>query len=103
MPPSTSDSVLQALRAYGLGYPGAHTKAPWPDHMDLAVNNKTFAYLSVEGEPFSISCKLPQSSATALHLPFVEPTAYGLGESGWVTARFSEGETPPLATLKAWV
>lgn len=103
MPPSPSDSVLKELRAFGLSFPGAHTKAPWPDHMDLAVNNKTFAYLSVEGEPLSISCKLPWSSATALILPFVEPTAYGLGDSGWVTARFSEDELPPLDTLKAWV
>jgi hypothetical protein len=103
MPPSPSDSVLKELRSFGLSYPGAHTKAPWPDHMDLAVNNKTFAYLSVEGEPLSISCKLPWSSAAALLLPFVEPTAYGLGESGWVTARFSEEELPPLDTLKAWV
>jgi hypothetical protein len=103
MPSSPSDSVLKELRAFGLSFPGAHTKAPWPDHMDLAVNNKTFAYLSVEGEPLSISCKLPWSSATALVFPFVEPTAYGLGESGWVTARFSEDELPPIDTLKAWV
>jgi hypothetical protein len=103
MPQSSADSVLKALRAFGLSFPGVHTKAPWPDHLDLAVDNKTFAYLSVEGEPLSISCKLPQSNTTALLLPFVEPTAYGLGASGWVTAKFSALHKPSLDTLKAWI
>src|SRR5262249_13558180 len=91
------------LRAFGLRYPGAHTKSPWPGHLDLAVNDKTFAYLSLEEEPLGISCKLPQSHATALMLPFTEPTPYGLGKSGWVSARFERGESPPVEMLKAWI
>jgi predicted DNA-binding protein (MmcQ/YjbR family) len=98
-----ADAALKELRAFGLAYPGAHTKSPWPGHMDLAVNDKTFAYLSVEGEPFSISCKLPHSSTTALMLRFTEPTAYGLGKSGWVSARFAAGEEPPVSMLKEWI
>jgi predicted DNA-binding protein (MmcQ/YjbR family) len=100
---NATDAVLQELRAFGLRYPGAHTKSPWPGHLDLAVKDKTFAYLSVEGEPLGISCKLPQSHATALMLPFTEPTAYGLGKSGWVSAKFERGETPPVDMLKAWI
>jgi len=98
-----TDAVLKALREFGLAYPGAHTKSPWPGHLDLAVKDKTFAYLSVEGEPFKISCKLPQSSGAALMLSFAEPTAYGLGKSGWVSAQFPEGQMPPLDLLKAWI
>jgi hypothetical protein len=64
--------------------PAAHEK-PWPGHNDLAVNGKTFAYLSGEGEPFSMSVKLPYSSYEAFRLPFTKPTGYGLGRSGWVT------------------
>jgi hypothetical protein len=71
--------------------------------MDLAVNDKTFAYLGVEGEPFKISCKLPHSNAVALMLPFAEPTAYGLGKSGWVTAKFPPGKKPPIDMLEAWI
>ena len=73
----------------GSRYPGAHTKSPWPGHLDLAVNDKTFAYLSVEGEPLRISCKLPRRAQVALLLPFTTPTAYGLGKSGWVSAQFA--------------
>jgi predicted DNA-binding protein (MmcQ/YjbR family) len=100
---SLTDALLKDLRAFGLEYPGAHPKSPWPGHLDLAVNDKTFAYLSVEGEPFSISCKLPRSGAMALALPNTEPTAYGLGKSGWVSARFPDGEVPPVEMLKAWI
>ena len=98
-----TDAVLRELRAFGLAYPGAHTKSPWPGHMDLAVKDKTFAYLGVEGEPFSISCKLPHSNAAALSLPFTSPTGYGLGKSGWVSATFPEGQLPPVDLLKAWI
>jgi predicted DNA-binding protein (MmcQ/YjbR family) len=97
-----TDAVLHELRAYGLAYPGTHTKSPWPGHLDLAVKDKTFAYLSIEGEPFSISCKLPHSSAVALMLPFCKPTAYGLGKSGWVSASFAD-HAPPVEMLKAWI
>src|SRR5688572_30033796 len=98
-----SDDALKLLRAFGLNYPGAHTKSPWPGHLDLAVKDKTFAYLSIEGEPFSISCKLPQSCSAALMLPFTQPTGYGLGKSGWVTATFPEGKAPPVDLFRSWI
>lgn len=100
---SPTDAILEELRAFGLAYPGAHTKSPWPGHLDLAVKDKTFAYLSLEGEPLSISCKLPHSCDMALMLPFTTPTAYGLGKSGWVSARFGEGEAIPVDMLKSWI
>ncbi len=101
-PASPTDAVLKELRELGLAYPGVHLKSPWPGHLDLAVNDKTFAYLSVEGEPFSISCKLPTSAAVALMLPHAQPTPYGLGKSGWVSITFPDGKVP-IEMLKAWI
>ena len=49
------------------------------------MKGKTFTYLSVEGEPFSISLKLPYTGDEALKLRFSKRTGYGLGKSGWVT------------------
>ena len=95
--------ALGRLREFGLRYPGAHTKSPWPGHLDLAVNDKTFAYMSVAGEPVSVSCKLPRSAEAALSLPFTTPTAYGLGKSGWVTASFPDGEPVPVELLEQWI
>jgi predicted DNA-binding protein (MmcQ/YjbR family) len=98
-----TDAALEELRRFGLAFPGAHTKRPWPGHLDLAVKDKTFAYMSLAGEPFSISCKLPRSSDAALMLPFTTPTAYGLGKSGWVSAEFPEGMPVPVDLLKEWL
>ena len=97
-----TDPILKELRTWGLALPGAHTKSPWPGHLDLAVKDKTFAYLSLEGEPFGISCKLPKSAAIALMLPHCKPAAYGLGKSGWVQAEFPDGKIP-IDMLKEWI
>lgn len=96
-------AILKKLRAFGLAYPGAHSKSPWPGHDDLAVNDKTFAYLSAEGEPFSLSVKLPFTAYEALKLPYATPTAYGLGKSGWVTLTPKSAALPPLAQLQSWI
>jgi YjbR len=97
-----TDAALKQLRAFGLAFPGAHTKSPWPGHLDLAVNDKTFAYLSIAGEPFSIGCKLPASQSVALMLPFVTPMPYGLGKSGWVTAKLADAPVP-IEMFEAWL
>jgi predicted DNA-binding protein (MmcQ/YjbR family) len=99
---AATDAVLRELRAFGLAYPGAHTKSPWPGHLDLAVADRTFAYLSLEGEPLHVSCKLPRSAGIALMLPFVQPAGYGLGKSGWVAADFG-AHAPDVEMLKAWI
>jgi predicted DNA-binding protein (MmcQ/YjbR family) len=97
------EALMDALREFGLAYPEAHSKRPWPGHDDLAVRDKTFAYLSAVGEPFSVSVKLPYTGEVVLGLPFAKPTAYGLGKSGWVTLEPGEGEMPSLDQLKEWV
>lgn len=101
--PKSTDALLKRLRAFGLAYPGAHLKSPWPGHKDLAVNDKTFCYLSVEGEPFSIGCKLPQSGEGARLMPNARPTGYGLGRSGWVTADFVDEASTPAELFEAWI
>ena len=97
------DSILAELRAFGLTYPGAHSKSPWPDHDDLAVNDKTFAYLPKAGEPFSLSVKLPYTGEVALDLPYASPTGYGLGKSGWVSFAPADEDIPTIDRLKEWI
>jgi predicted DNA-binding protein (MmcQ/YjbR family) len=95
--------LIEELRAWGLALPGAHRKSPWPEHDDLAVKDKTFAYLPATGRPFSLSVKLPYTGYEALQLPFAEPTGYGLGKSGWVSFNPAADQIPALEQLKAWV
>ena len=75
-----------ALRKYALSLPEATEEFPW-GHRALKVKGKTFAFLVREGAELVLSVKLPKSGYQALALPFVKPTEYGLGKSGWVTAR----------------
>lgn len=104
MPRPRNAKVADELREWGLKrYPGTSLKSPWPGHLDLAVKDKTFAYLSTPGEPFGISCKLPQSASAALILPNVTPTGYGLGKSGWVSAKFDPDEMPDVEMIKDWI
>src|SRR5262249_2802268 len=97
------DTVRRQLKAFGLAYPEAHGKSPWPAHDDLAVRNKTFAYLGVAGQPLSVSCKLPVTGQMAPPLPFTSPTGYGRGKSGWATATFGPEDKPPVDLLKDWI
>jgi predicted DNA-binding protein (MmcQ/YjbR family) len=80
-----------ALRKLALSYPEATEDIPW-EHRALKVRGKSFAFLVREKDALVLSVTLPKSGYQALALPFVKPTEYGLGKSGWVTARI-----PPKA------
>ena len=98
-----ADAWETALRDHAIGLPEVTEDFPW-GHRALKVKKKAFLFLAREGGELSLSVKLPQSHAVALMLPFAEPTGYGLGKSGWVTARFAQkGKKPPLDVLKAWI
>ncbi|RKH22018.1 MmcQ/YjbR family DNA-binding protein [Corallococcus sp. AB030] len=85
-----------------MSYPGAHEDFPW-GHRAMKVNDKTFLFMTVDGEKLNLSAKLPDSKDAALTLPFTEPTEYGLGKSGWVTAHFDEASQVPVPVIKAWI
>ena len=96
--------VQAALRELALGLPGATEEFPWGERV-IKVDRKVFVFLGRD-EPhagWGMSVKLPTSGPSALDQPFAEPTGYGLGKSGWVTASFEPGERPPLVLLRGWV
>ena len=91
-----------ALRKFALSYPEATEHMPWGHHA-IKVKGRSFLFLAADAETFSLSAKLPSSGGVALKLPFASPTEYGLGRSGWVTARFPRGARVPLDVLRLWV
>ncbi len=101
MRPPKAGSAEAALRAHALSYPDAREDFPWGERV-VKVRGKVFLFLG-KGESLSLSVKLPGSGIVALGLPFTAPTAYGLGKSGWITARFAKGEKPPIEMLKQWI
>ena len=90
------------LLRLALRYPEAWVDHPWGETV-VKVRTKVFVFLGREDGGLSLSVKLPDSATPALALPFVTPTAYGLGKSGWVTARFEKAQRPPVELLARWI
>jgi len=90
--------MFERLRKRALGYPGATEDHPWGETA-IKVNGKVFVFLGEDG----MSVKLPQSRDIAHDLPFTEPTHYGLGKHGWVTAHFDRKQKPPIRLLETWI
>jgi len=93
-----------ALREYALSLPGAHEEFPWGERV-VKVGKKVFVFLGRdEGDDAGgVSVKLPISGSVALSLPFTEPTGYGLGKSGWISASFQRGHRLPVELLREWI
>lgn len=103
LPPSAADAKLaQTLHEYALSFPETTLEFPW-GHSAYKVNKKIFLTLGCDAEGLRLSLKLPESNLEALLLPFTQPTGYGLGKSGWVSARFEPRSKVPMVTLIDWV
>lgn len=90
------------LLKFALGYPETHEDSPWGERV-AKVKKKVFVFFHVPSDSLHVTLKLPQSATIALSLPFVAPTGYGLGKSGWVTATFGPKQALPLPMLKQWI
>ena len=94
--------VEKRLRAAALGYPESYEDFPWGDRV-VKVRGKIFLFMGLGDQSFGLSVKLPQSSDRALALPFTTPTGYGLGRSGWVSARFTSARQVPADLVRDWI
>jgi predicted DNA-binding protein (MmcQ/YjbR family) len=94
-----AESAVAALAAR---YPEVTEDRPW-GHRAFKVRGKTFLFTASDKTGLGISVKLPESGVLALELPFAEPTGYGLGKSGWVSARWSAGKDVPLSLVGEWL
>jgi YjbR len=96
--------AFRELRRAALAYPDTFEDHPWGHTVVKLKNKKVFVFLGDDDGGLSVTCKLPHSGEAALSLlPFASPTGYGLGKSGWVTARFSAGDEVPLPILREWL
>jgi predicted DNA-binding protein (MmcQ/YjbR family) len=102
----TLTPAAAAMQRRALSYPQATEDHPWGE-CAFKVKKKVFLFLfhgEWKGEKLlNLTMKLPESHAAALALPFASPTGYGLGKSGWVTAKFLPGDQPPLEMLYEWL
>jgi predicted DNA-binding protein (MmcQ/YjbR family) len=92
-----------AIRKFALGMPQASEDFPWGHRAFRVGKGKIFLFLAWDAGVFSLTAKLPQSQSMALTLPFTELTGYGMGKSGWVTARFKGRDDVPVGLLVQWI
>jgi len=90
------------LAAHALAFPGVREDAPW-GHRAFKIKEKVFLFLGADADGLSLSLKLPVSGHVALMLPFAEPTGYGLGKSGWVSAQLGPKDDVPVEMLLSWI
>jgi predicted DNA-binding protein (MmcQ/YjbR family) len=101
MAKSKTGKIEAKIRDYALTFPEVYEEFPW-GHSAMKVKKKAFLFMGTdENGRLSISLKLPQSRDMAIDLPFAEPTGYGLGKSGWVTAYLNDEKA--LDLIKAWI
>ena len=102
---SKTDRLTRAeadLRRHALSYPESNEEFPW-GHSAFKVKGKAFLFLSFYEGKLGLTVKLPLSGRVALTFPFASPTGYGLGKSGWVSARFGDADDIPLRMLEEWI
>ena len=101
--PTPVRTLRAKLRDFALALPEVHEDMPWGERA-LKVKNKVFVFLGRDMDPdFGFSVKLPNSNKAALRLPFASPTGYGLGKSGWVTAKLDDQSQASFEMLRDWV
>ena len=101
--PDPIRTVRAKLFEFALGLPEAHEDFPWGERV-VKVNKKVFVFLGRDMDPlFGLGVKLPTSGKAALRMPFTEPTGYGLGKAGWVSAKLDDKSQASFEMLRDWV
>ncbi len=101
-PSSKLKREAERIRQYALSFPETHEDHPWGESA-FKVKKKTFVFMSLAETGIRISFKLSESLFPALALPFTEPTGYGLGKSGWVTATLVPNNEVPISIIDKWI
>jgi predicted DNA-binding protein (MmcQ/YjbR family) len=94
-------ALRSRLIAFALSLPEAYEDQPWEEDTVAKVRKKIFVFF---GGPASkrMTVKLAESHAHALAIDGAEPSAYGLGKSGWVTVPLhADGVSADL--LRDWI
>lgn len=99
---ATPRLLRRRLLEHALALPESYVDHPWGEDV-VKVRKKVVVFF---GMPDSVdpgmTVKLPASQPLALAQPGVAASAYGLGDSGWVTVRFAQAQLP-FELLSEWI
>ena len=96
-------AAWKALKKHAAAKPGAWEDHPWGETV-YKIGKKVFVFLGNPEGGYGMSCKLPDSAEAAITMfGWAEPTGYGLGKAGWVSASFAAGDDVPVDLLRQWI
>ena len=98
----TPKQIEAELREHAMRYPGVTEDFPWGERA-IKINGKAFIFMRAGDDNISLSVKLPNSRDMAADFPWTEPTHYGMGKHGWVTATIDKKVKAPIDLIKAWI
>ena len=98
----TDGSIDEQARAYAAGFPEAWEDHPWGETV-YKVGKKVFVFFGSgeSGPGLSLMAKLSEGHEEALTFEWVEPSGYGLGKAGWITATVPDDA--PLDLVLGWI
>ena len=102
-PAAMTDGSLEELaRAYAAELPEAWEDHPWGETV-YKVGKKVFVFLGSgeAGSGLHLTTKLRDGHEEALTFLWVEPSGYGLGKAGWVSATVPDDA--PVDLLLGWI
>jgi hypothetical protein len=94
---------MKALRRAALRHPDVHEGVSCEgtslEKRTVKAGNKAFVFLGIADVMVKLRASLPEARRMARK----DPSRYKAGAHGWVTARFTDDETPPVALLHRWI
>ena len=93
---------MQALRRIALRLPEAQEGVVC-EKAAFKAGNKSFFFLGREDTGYNTMVKLRDSLAEAAKLAAKNPSRYGVGAHGWVSATFDHCEPPPAGLFERWI
>ena len=98
----TDGSLDEQARAFAAGLPEAWEDHPWGETV-YKVGKKVFVFFGSgeTGSGLHLTAKLRDGHEEAVTFAWVEPSGYGLGKAGWITANVPDDA--PLDLVLGWI
>lgn len=100
--PAKPKDPTEPIRLKASKYPGVD-KGTACTQASFKANKKAFLFIGEQGGRYKAMFKLDQSMAEAKKLADKHPDDYQVGNTGWVTARFSAEKPMPKARWSKWL
>jgi len=92
----------EPIRRKASRYPGVEEGSSCTQQ-SYKTGKNAFLYIGMQGGRYKAMFKLEASKAEAAGLARKEPDRYGVGQTAWVTARFTAEEPMPKKLWEKWL